>query len=259
MKLKYLLATGLAAGMLFSQNQNADASTTSVEDTYPVTWGEEVSASQIANLSENMLNELAEDEGEIVSISEEYSTLNTRYENTDLDQVMPLAMPVSDFKLTTVVQRIYDKDSKSYDNFRFAVEGTWIKNPTWEFTDTIAVAWSDEFTLYQDYARIYADGVNSGSTLGATRAKVDPEKGVAYDIDLKTGKRESGIILTAKVYKHNSTGTATVAGEYGHVEITGRDVSISFGGGREGASVNMSIGFGASLNMAKPDYASFTY
>lgn len=251
MKFKYLLATSLAAGMLFSLNLNAEAST-SIESANSVKFSDTVDISKIENLSDYMLAELAKDEGEVVSISEKFTTLNTRSQNAELGGLMPLAMPTSDFKLTTVAQRITEKGS-SYDNFKFTVEGQWKVNPNWEFTDTIAVAWSDEFTLYQDYAYI------NGYSTDTSRAKVNAEKGVAYDVDLQLGKKEESILLIAKVYKNNSTGTANVVGEYGHVELAARDISVSFSGGSGGAEIGMSVGIVDNLNMAVPDYEDFTY
>ncbi|MFP3786260.1 hypothetical protein, partial [Burkholderia sp. SIMBA_024] len=129
-------------------------------------------------------------------------------------------MPTSDFKMTVVAQRITEKGS-GYDNFRFVAEGDWIETPFYEFTDKIALSWSDDFTLYSDSSYIH-NGVVSDYT-NTIRSTVDPEKGVSYDVNLRLGNNDDSVFLIAKVYKPNETGTANVVAEYGHVEIAARD------------------------------------
>lgn len=202
--------------------------------------------SKINSLSEATLNELSKDEGEIISIQK----LNKNLDTGDPSLVQPFTMPKSDFELDVVVQRISEKGD-NYDNFKFVATGDWKETPFFEFTDVIAIAWSDDFTLYRDYA--YID--HGWITTNQTRKKVDNEKGVAYNVDLEVGETDKEAVLVAKVYKSNSSGEANVSAEYGHVELTARSVTVGF----SGSDISMSVGIGANLEMASPDYAYFDY
>ncbi|HZG55318.1 hypothetical protein [Paenibacillus sp.] len=163
-------------------------------------------------------------------------------------------MPTSEFKMTTVAQRIYEL-STSYDNFQFITEGDWIVNPNYEFTDAIALAWSDEFTVYDDYSYII-----SGNWYDYSRTSLNavvPEGGVGYDVDLQVGTDDDAVFLVATVYKNATTGTANVVGEYGHVEIMASSIGLGFSS--TPPSVSMSVGFQSNLEKASPAYDDFAY
>lgn len=213
---------------------------------------ETIKQSELSLLSNAMLAELNKEDGEIVSIQE----VERNLDNGNPYGINLLTMPTSDFKMTVVAQRITEKGS-AYDNFKFVATGDWIESPFFEFTDTIALSWSDNFTLYSDYAYINTGGIYDYTR--TQRATVDAEKGIAYDVDLRVGKNDGEVVLVAKVYKNNSTGTANVVAEYGHVEIAARDITVGFSGSKDGAEISMSIGFGANLEKASPAYKDFTY
>lgn len=213
-----------------------------------------VTEEQINELSDEMLMSL-HPEGIIIGISKTEADL-------DKPEVQPgtytmATMPTSDFYLYTVAQRIYEMGS-GYDNFQFTTDGSWLINPYYEFTDTIALAWSDSFTLYHDESMHYTEKDGRNYYWEGLRNNVKSEAGVAHDIDLKVGYVDKGSVLLAKVYKLNAAGSANVVGEYGHVQLTGKDVTVGFSAG-ESPSISFSVGIGATVEEASPSYYPFNY
>lgn len=215
-----------------------------------------ITEEQISSLSDQMLFELSQNGGEIVSIQSTESDLN----NGDPNMVTPFTMPTTDFELTVVAQRT-TLGNDNRDAFIFTAEGNWKETPFFEFTDVIALSWSDEFTLFSHSAYIYegCDPICYDYTR-TTLNTIKPEEGVAYDVDLQTGHNDEAVFLKATVYKlPNSTGSANVVAEYGHVELTARDITVNFAAGKGGAEIGMSVGFGANLEKAVPAFDDFTY
>lgn len=207
-----------------------------------------ISEDLINQLSSVMINELKKDDGEVISLTKKQTLLDNN------EQFNPLlrTMPVSDFDMVVAVQRISEK---SGDNFKFVAVGLWNVNPVYEFTDCIGLAWSDDFTLYNDYSYTYTNSTGTSYYSACTRNDVKPEVGVAYDVDLVLGRQEDQVCLVAKVYKANSTGSANVVGEYGHVKLKASSVDVSF----STSDIGMSVGFGASIEKAAPEYQYFNY
>jgi len=216
---------------------------------------EGVEQEQINDLDDAMLYELSQDSGEIVSVETENSYI---YEPTATTKIMAAkTMPTKDFKLTVVAQRIKEK---SGDNFKFTATGDWKASPFWELEDTIALAWSDSFTMYNDYSYMYGYVGSKQTMKPGSRNKVKNEVGVAHDVDLQPAVTDDKAVLVAKVYKKNSSGSANVSAEYAHVtkvaKITG--VTITGGGGAP-PSISFDISGGAGLEEASPAYTSFSY
>ncbi|EJL26398.1 hypothetical protein ACFVS2_16005 [Brevibacillus sp. NPDC058079] len=213
-------------------------------------FAEHITPDQIDSLSDAAIYELSKEEGEIVSIQEVYRNLDEE----DTGEVKLRTLDKDDFKMSVVAKRINEKRSK--DNFKFVATGEWLTDPFYEFTDAIALAWSDDFTLYEDDCYIMR-------TFGSDRDDValndvDPEKGIAYDVDIDSMKNDYEIVLTAKVYKNDDDGSANVVGEYGHVQIHASGIEIGFSGSST-PSVNMNVSYAADIEMASPDYDSFDY
>jgi hypothetical protein len=186
-----------------------------------------VTQEQINALSDEVLAKLSED-GEIVSITTQESTINTQPKIPGVGRMnsayrLPgtlATMPTSDFVMTVVAQAIKEKGTA--DNFQFVAEGDWKVNPDYEFVDTIALAWSDSFTLYYDVSEHYTYKSGKLYMFSGTRNSAKAEAGVGHDVDLKVGYTDDKSILLAKVYKANSKGSGNVVGEYGHVQLTAK-------------------------------------
>ncbi|MEH7454181.1 hypothetical protein, partial [Gottfriedia acidiceleris] len=206
------------------------------------------------NLNDAMLYELSKDPGEIVSITEKES----KVESTNSNELYPTLMPTSDFVMTVVAQRISER---SGDNFKFTATGDWKASPTWEFTDSIALGWSDNFTLYSDYSYMYGYDVNGAQTLyPGTRNSVKAETGVGHNVSLRPGITDDKAVLVAKVYKNASSGTANVVAEYGHVQLTASVTGISFGaGGGSAPTIGFSVDWNSKIEEAVPAYDDFSY
>lgn len=217
-----------------------------------------ISQSVIDDLPESMKLELQKDDATLVSVSTTYFDLETGTETRAV-------MPTSDFKLTVTASRLSDsqmqKDGVSGDAFKFVATGEWIVNPVFEFTDCIGITWSDDFTLYYDTGYAYtANYAGTGIPLynydALTLNDVVPEQGFAYDANLLLFERQNEITIIGKVYKAQSSGSANVCASYGHVVIRPSSVDVSFSSGKE---IGMSVGFGAGIEKASPDYDSFDY
>lgn len=124
------------------------------------------------------------------------------------------------------------------------------------------ISWSDEFTLYFDNGYIYTDNYRGTGEPkfdydAMTLCEVSNEEGVAYEADLALLERQNEVTLVAKVYKEDSSGTANVSAAYGHVIVMPGELSVTFTGNR---NIDISVsGFHAEIEMAVPDYKSFTY
>ena len=219
--------------------------------------GEDVEISDIESLDDAMLYELSQDSGEIISITETET-------ETDLDtnskpsKISIMSMPTSDFKLTVVAQRISEKSGK--DNFKFTATGDWKTSPTWEFEDTIALSWSDNFTLYSDYSYMYGIVGGKQTLKPGVRNDAKPEAAVGHDVDLQPAITDDKAVLVAKVYKTNSSGSANVMAKYGHVQLTASVVGLSFGaGGGSTPTIGFDVDWNSTINQAVPAYTSFNY
>lgn len=210
-----------------------------------------ITSEQIINIDDETLAAL-DPNGELIAI--------TSQESFDLgyNPAIPALMPTSDFSMSTYVQRIKDYSATKYDNFQFTATGKGHVNRNYEFEDTIALAWSDSFTLYHDESMHYTSKDGHNFYYSGTRNKATVETGVGHNIDLKVGQKDIKSTILAKVYASNRSGEGNVVGEYGHVQLSARDITLSFTGGAQ-PNVGFSIGVGASVNTASPAYSTFKY
>jgi hypothetical protein len=213
-------------------------------------FGKDVTQEQIDNLSDELILELSKDEGEIVSINEQGSVMEPDVKSGSIG-VMTIAQ--STLKMTVVVQRISEK---SGDNFKFVAEADWLKSPTYEFVDTIALAWSDSFTVYHDSSYMVNHLLGNTRYMAGSRNKAVPEVGVGHDVDLLVGWTDDKAILTAKVYKANSSGSANVVAEYGHIKINLSDISLGFS---NSPNVTFSVNAASNIDTASPALKAFDY
>lgn len=194
-----------------------------------------------------VLETMKNSEGIIKSLSKE----EVDFENSEPKTKF---MSTSDFSMYVWVEDLVEYTSNDEpQKFRLNAQGTWHTNPFYEFTDVIALSWSDEFTLENESCTI--DGSNSRTS----KSVVGLEKGIAYEVDLQLGAEDKVILLTADVYKFvdsPSTNNADVSGEYGHIQIKPSKVSLNF---NEDNSIPMSVSFGTKLTKALPSSSSFTY
>lgn len=164
-------------------------------------------------------------------------------------------MSTNDFSMYVWAEDIEENsyDTTGIDRWRFNAQGTWHTNPFYEFTDSIALSWSDDFTLDAHSCTIDgSDSRTSTSTIGA-------ERGIAYDVDLQLGSDDKVILLTADVYKfidNPNTNIGNISADYGHVQIKPSTVSVEF---NEDNTISMSTSFGTKLKKSLPSHTSFTY
>lgn len=203
---------------------------------------------EIKQLPIELLETMKNSEGLIKSLGEQ----NVNFEDS-LFQKEP--MSTNDFSMFVWVEDTAENiyDPIGIDRLKFNAQGTWHTNPFYEFTDVIALSWSDDFTL--DSYNCTIDGDNSR----AQASTIAPEKGIACEVDLQLGNEDRIILLTADVYKFvddTNTNTTDFSGEYGHVQIKPSVVSIEF---NEDNTISMSTSFGTKLIKALPSYTSFIY
>ncbi len=183
--------------------------------------------------------------------------------NRSTGAIQPASITSADFSVGVSAQRIYEKGS-AYDNFKFMASCFYIDEyVTSRYKDVLAMAWSDEFTLYEDYAietlettpgsGMYTDNYDSARL---TRKDVNAELGISYNYDLKNHNRyPHSIHMVAKVYKPDETGTAQMTASFAHpIKDCGVDVSFSF---PAGVSFTPTVTNG--VVEAEPNYTDFTY
>lgn len=219
-----------------------------------VKFDKSISDIDIDSLSQAVLDELSSQDGAVVSLERKKVDLDP---NNNKNRAVK---PETDFEITVATQKL---NKSGYDAFRFVASGQWKVNPYYEFTDCIGLAWGDGFSLYNDYAYTYSYNPNTGENLkdydACTPNKYEADKGVAYDVDLKLNHSQQLIVLVADVKKADSTGETNVVAEYGHVIIGPRGVNVGFDVSSSGPSIGMSVGAGAGLEKASPDYAYIEY
>lgn len=162
-------------------------------------------------------------------------------------------MPTNHFYMYVWAEDLTEKNYEDYDKWQFNAQGNWVINPKYEFTDVIALSWSDDFTLKSSKCTI------DNSSYRTSVNKIAAEEGVAYDVDLQLGYTDKKILLTAEVYKYVDNpgrNSANIVGEYGHLEIKPSSVTVGFDSGK---NISMSASLGTNLEMASPDSDNFTY
>jgi hypothetical protein len=215
-------------------------------------YADSVTKEELNNLSDVSLQLLSEENGEIVSVEKVSSyNLNSPTEG----EFIPYTMPTEHFEMNVIGLQVGE------NTYKFHAEGDWKVNPNYEFTDVIALAWTDNFTLEDDLAFTLEDlgkGYLEADYTGLTRNKVDGEAGVGYDVDLVLGEDEEEVVLQALVTAPDTSGRANLVGEYGHLELRPSDISLGFSLGAQ-PSVSMSAGLGTNLEKASPAYDAFDY
>lgn len=216
--------------------------------------------SEIALLTSDVLSKF-EPEGTMISVNTTTTVLSDLNNNTKTAKDISLqTISTSILTITTIVERVYQKDRTLYDNFKFTVIATWSSgNPIMNLTDKIAMAWSDNFTLYSDSCVNYTNLNPSGTYNGTIRSSVAAEAGISYDIQMKYGvnvatEYSKGCKLTVYVYKNNSSGTANVVGEYAHKTVGITAINASFS-----STPNVSFSGGAVWEEGSPSYSDFAY
>jgi hypothetical protein len=253
--LTILIAVNFCVPVSAQVNQNARSSVNNLRFSGKVTKNEK------ALLTDAMIYELSKDKGEIVSITKTRTNFQSENNRTGSEYGTLAVMPEDEFEIIVAAQRITEKAGK--DNFKFVANAYWKVNPDFEFTDCIGIAWTDEFTLYDDYAYTitydYSNGIPLYNYDACTLNDVSGECGVAYDVNLILGERQDQIVAVAKVYKDNTSGSANVVAEYGHVILRPSSVGVSFGLGKDGPSIGMDVGIASAVEKASPDYTPFDY
>ncbi|MGM0751781.1 MAG: hypothetical protein ACQET6_07585 [Bacillota bacterium] len=215
-------------------------------------YADSVTKEELNDLSDVTLQLLSEENGEIVSVEKVSSyNLNSPKEG----EFTTYTMPNEHFEMSVIGLQVGE------NTYKFHAEGDWKVNPNYEFTDVIALAWTDNFTLEDDLAFTLEDmgkGYLEPDYTGLTRNKVDGEAGVGYDVDLVLGEDEEEVVLQALVTKPNTSGRANLVGEYGHLELRPSDITLGFSLGAQ-PSVSMSAGIGTNLEKASPAYDAFDY
>jgi len=259
--MKRIISSLLSLTMLLALTSTAFATDTQENAlTYKSNEGiiaeQSISEDTISNLPESMKLELQKVDGTLVSVSTTYFDLETGAETRAV-------MPESDFKLTVAASRLSDAqieaDGVHGDAFEFVATGEWLVNPLFEFTDCIGITWSDDFTLYYDTGYAYTKdyyGYPLYNFDALTLNDAVPEQGFAYDANLLLFDRQDEITIIGRVYKDNDRGSANVCATYGHVVVRPSSIDVSFSSGKE---IGMSVGFGAGIEMASPDYDYFDY
>lgn len=140
------------------------------------------------------------------------------------------------------------------NQFRFLMYVKWLGAalPAMTLKDKIAISWSDEFTLEMSNAGIRPRGELGFSTDRVLLAEVEPEKGLAYELDTTAGDEEFSI--SCWVTRPPYSGTANVVGGFAHT-ILGGTPSVSFG------STGASVGFSGGLQYEtmQPVYKAINY
>jgi hypothetical protein len=172
------------------------------------------------------------------------------------------AITDADFSVGISAQRIYEKGNR-YDNFKFMAGCFFLNRDIVSlYKDKLAMSWSDEFTLYDDYAFETVE-TNFGSGLFVedynskrlARSDVSAEAGLSYSYDLFQKSQPYSIYMVAKVYKLDSAGTAQVTAGYAHA-IKNVDISFSVSAPPQiSFTSNSSNGFIEAI----PNYTFFDY
>lgn len=223
-----------------------------------LTVSKTVSDYEISLLPERYVK-TADTDGVLISVAR---TLTTISDDTAADISKSIStkstIPASKLEIFVCVYQISEKPGK--DNFKFHAYAEWNSQPILHLTDKLAMAWSDDFTLYYDSCKLYNDIWPSGAFGYCTRSSVTPEAGVSYDCPMRIGAGgytpafdSYAFLLSAKVYKDNSSGSANVVSQYAH-KTFGLGIGVSFS-----PAPSISFSGAAIYDLSIPDYAAFSY
>ncbi|SHH54467.1 hypothetical protein [Tepidibacter thalassicus] len=162
------------------------------------------------------------------------------------------------FSLERIIEKLKTKNGKK--RFKFKTIGTWHKNPKVELKDIIAISWSDNFTLKNDYCYIEYRGGDSQDEDDVMIDNIDAEKGISHQINLRIGKDEKRIVQIVEVYTDdNNSGSANVVSDYAHAIIGLGDITAKFSGNKDSASIAFSASPTILFNRASDSYVYFDY
>jgi hypothetical protein len=225
-----------------------------------------LSVSEISLLTPDVLSDVNLNDGPILSVTQ--TTTTEDFDNAlNSNTVMPMSViPTSQLKLTVVAQRT--NTDPTWDYIKFTAVATWNVLPVVLLTDSFGIAWSDDFTLYDDVCYVRYRQFDMGqivyNTIAVARSHCAAEAGVGYQFHMHAnfGNSEPWQCDRAVIYawtkKLNSSGSMNVVAEYAHEFLSplGLTVGMSFS---KSPSVSFSIPFGVGVNTASPAYDDFTY
>jgi hypothetical protein len=262
------LVSGISASSVFAAKPDAASGQTKTITISgkKVVIDSAVTSQELSLLTPDVMK-MFDPEGVLLSVTAKMSLMAEPRQDQISTAGMALSSTISSSQLyvITAVERITEKGT-GYDNFKFTALGNWKTQPMIHDTDKMAMAWSDNFTLYSSdcvsYRTTTDPNVLSTTRTGVTKSSVIPEAGVSYDLKTYTGpdmtRDKTGILvsfrMTAKVYKNNSTGTANLVAQYAHktIGLTGITVTLS-------ASPSISFGGAVMYDVSEPAYSDWSY
>lgn len=198
--------------------------------------------------TQNQINQMKDRQKEM--LLEEGKVIEVITKNYMLDEKV--------FSLKTTIEKLKEKNGYKY--FRFTSEGTWNKKPKSELKDIIAVSWSDEFTLKEDFCYIDYRGLENQDEDDVMRESVGLEKGISHQINLRAGKDENRIVQVVEVYTNaKNSGSANVVSDYAHATLGIGDITAQFSGDEEFADIEFSAGHTIKFERASDSYIDFKY
>lgn len=248
MKSKIFLVLTTCMTLAISTEIFSSEDTSTYYEFEDIKFDNSIDIEEIKQIPIEVLQTMKNSEGTIKSLAKH----DIEFENATSKSKL---MSTNDFSMYVWAEDIEENsyDTTGIDRWRFNAQGTWHTNPFYEFTDSIALSWSDDFTLDAHSCTIDgSDSRTSTSTIGA-------ERGIAYDVDLQLGSDDKVILLTADVYKfidNPNTNIGNISADYGHVQIKPSTVSVEF---NEDNTISMSTSFGTKLKKSLPSHTSFTY
>lgn len=212
---------------------------------------------QIKSLPASHLKDFVAGKAEIVSSFNEIYTFDEGTTTTTNEEgASTYAIPTGDLSFTGNILKINSSDVAGYDKFYAYSSFRWLKHPTWNLTDKIAIGFPTSLGIYfktsggnivghYSSTSMYNKSTG-GTTLLASSTKPDtwePGGGVASAHDLRSTLNASQFnegTVTQYFYVSSAlSGSANVQFQYGHKQFSGA-VGISLGGGSVGLSITPS-------------------
>lgn len=174
MKMKKFLSMTMATTMLMCTSVFANDTTKDYYEYQGVKFDNSIKKSEAESIPLDVLETMQNSDGIIKSLSKEDIEFEDEIDNTN-------TMPTNHFYMYVWAEDLTEKNYEDYDKWQFNAQGNWVINPKYEFTDVIALSWSDDFTLKSSKCTI------DNSSYRTSVNKIAAEEGVAYDVDLQLG------------------------------------------------------------------------
>lgn len=174
---------------------------------------------------------------------------------TNEDGIDPAVISSKELFIYNFVTKNTQKSTSTLDYYDIVAYAKWVDLPVWYLTDTIATAWSSDFSLDSDWCGLSWDSFETFEN--CIRSDVILNKGVAHEADIRFMKHNFiKQELTIWRPKQSNPYNLQIVTSYAHQTLGLGSVSVGFNIGLSGPSISFEVSGAAAIEKGSPAYNS---